>query len=533
MIQVQQLKLHVSHTEDDLRKKLLKTLRISENELVSYKIKKQSIDARDKNELFYVYNIFCEIKNENTYLKRNKDKKITPAKEKCYDIQVTGAEKLKHRPVVIGSGPAGLFCAYWLAKLGYRPIVIERGKKVDDRYSDITEYWSTGKLNTSSNIQFGEGGAGTFSDGKLNTMVKDSSGRNAEVLKIFVEHGAPEDISYLAKPHIGSDKLRVTIPAIRNHIIEMGGEFMFESTVTDFVINNGSISKLVINNTDEIDTDIVVLAIGHSARDTFEVLKNKNFEMQQKAFAVGFRVEHPQSMINENQYGMKYAEQMKAASYKLTYQSSNGRGVYSFCMCPGGYVVNASSEDNMIAVNGMSDYKRDSGIANSAIIITVNPCDFPSDDVLAGVEFQRNLESKAYKLGNGKVPQQLYGDFKEGKISASYGEFSSNLKGLSEFAPLHKLFDDEFNKAFIEGMQDFGTKILDYDRNDAILTGIESRTSSPVRIIRDENLISNIKGIYPCGEGAGYAGGIMSAAMDGLKVAEAIAKKYSNKSVQD
>jgi len=527
MIQVQQLKLHVTHTEEDLKRKLLKTLRISENELISYKIKKQSIDARDRSELFYVYNIFCEIKNENTFLKRNKDKKIMPAKEKHYQITVTGEDKLCHRPVVIGSGPAGLFCAYWLAKLGYKPIVIERGKTVDNRSEDINNYWETGKLNISSNVQFGEGGAGTFSDGKLNTMVKDPSGRNAEVLKIFAEHGAPEDILYLAKPHIGSDKLKITIPAIRNHIIEMGGSFMFESTVTDFIIDNDKISKLIINDSAEIDADLAVLAIGHSARDTFKVLKDKNFNMEQKAFAVGFRVEHPQSMININQYGPNFADNMKAASYKLTYQSSNGRGVYSFCMCPGGYVVNASSEENMIAVNGMSDYKRDSGIANSAIIITVNPSDFPSNDVLAGVEYQRNLESKAYELGKGKVPQQLFGDFKEGIISSGYGDYSSNLKGQHEFAPLHNLFDEEFNKAFIEGMQDFGTKILGYDRNDAILSGIESRTSSPVRILRNDELISNIKGIYPCGEGAGYAGGIMSAAMDGLKVAEAISKKYS------
>ncbi|MCR5271685.1 MAG: FAD-binding protein [Lachnospiraceae bacterium] len=527
MIQINQLKLNVSHSEGALEEKIIKTLKIDKKDLISFSIRRQSVDARDKNDIYYSYMIYCEVTSEEKVLKRNKKKnvkKIAPVK---YDFKVTGTIGLKYRPVVIGCGPAGLFCAYELAKAGYNPIVIERGQTVDNRIKDIENYWKTGDLKPESNVQFGEGGAGTFSDGKLNTMVKDNFGRNREVLEIFAGHGAPSDILYLSKPHIGTDKLREVIPAIRRSIESFGGEFLFDTKIIDFNISDGKLLSVKTEDGSEISCEVCVLAIGHSARDTFEVIKKRGLEMNRKSFAVGFRVEHPQKMINLNQYGEKNADKMKPADYKLTYQAENGRGVYSFCMCPGGFVVNASSEEGRIAVNGMSDYRRDSSNANSAIIITVSPEDFPTDDVLAGVAFQRNLEEKAFELGKGCIPQQLFGDFEKRKVSESYGEFESCIKGKHRFAPLHELFDKDINESFVAAMHDFSHKIHDYDRNDAILSGVESRTSSPVRIVRDESFNSNIKGIYPCGEGAGYAGGIMSAAMDGLKVAEAIAKIYA------
>lgn len=529
MIQINQLKLPVFHDEWELEKKLIKELRIKNEDLLSYEIRRQSVDARDKNELFFVYTIIAKINNEDSFLKRNKNRNVSKAVIKKYKLDVTGEKSLKNRPVIIGCGPAGLFCAYELAMAGYKPLVLERGKMVHDRAKDIEKYWKDGILNPESNVQFGEGGAGTFSDGKLNTMVKDSVGRNREVLEIFHKYGASDDILYLAKPHIGTDKLKTIIPAIRKSIEENGGEIRFESKVCDFKTENNEIKSVVLESGEVIDCECVVLAIGHSARDTFKVLLDKGFDMEQKPFAVGFRVEHPQKMINLSQYGEKFADKMRPADYKLTYQSKSGRGVYSFCMCPGGNVVNASSEEGGLAVNGMSDYKRDGKNANSAIIITVDTKDFGSDDVLAGVEYQRRLERKAYAIGNGKIPQQLFSDFENKSVSLSYGEFESTIKGLSTFAPLHELFNEDMNESFIAAMHDFGHKISGYDRFDAILSGVESRTSSPVRIVRDKMFLSNIKGIYPCGEGAGYAGGIMSAAMDGIKVAEAIAAVYSNK----
>ncbi|MCR5468269.1 MAG: NAD(P)/FAD-dependent oxidoreductase [Lachnospiraceae bacterium] len=528
MIQINQLKLPVTHNEDDLKAAILKKLKIREEELLSFEIRRRSTDARDKASIYYSYVLLCHVTNEKNLLKRNRNKNITQVNIKKYELKPTGTVNLNFRPVIIGSGPAGLFCAYELAKNGYNPIVIERGKKVEDRMKDIEKYWETGVLDTSSNVQFGEGGAGTFSDGKLNTMVKDNMGRNREVLEIFANHGAPSDILYLAKPHIGTDKLIEVIPNIRGTIESFGGEFIFEKTVTDFEITDGKLAGVKLDDNSIIPCDIAVLAIGHSARDTFKVLKSRNFEMEQKPFAVGFRVEHPQEMINEDQYGKEYESKLDAADYKLIYHSPEGRTVYSFCMCPGGYVVNASSEEGMLAVNGMSNYKRDSTNANSAIIINVDTSDFQSEDVLAGVEFQRNLEKKAFELGKGKIPQQLFGDFESKKSSTAYGSFNSCHKGNATFADLHLVFDEKTNAIFIAAMHDFSHRLCDYDRFDAILSGIETRTSSPVRILRDEEFESNIKGIYPCGEGAGYAGGIMSAAMDGIKVAEMISAKYKS-----
>ena len=425
---------------------------------------------------------------------------------------------------MVGSGPAGLFCSYLLAENGYRPIIIERGEKIEDRVKTVEEFFETNQLNPNSNIQFGEGGAGTFSDGKLNTLVKDKEFRGKKVFEIFVENGAPEEIMYLSKPHIGTDLLRNVIISMREKIIKMGGEFYYQSQVTDFLIHDNHVTGVEINHEKVIDAGVVVLAIGHSARDTFYLLNDKGLKMKSKNFAVGFRMEHPQKMINESQYG-SFSNVLPPASYKLTHTCQNGRGVYSFCMCPGGFVVNASSEEGRLAVNGMSNHNRDEENANSAIVVTVSSKDY-GEDLFDGLEFQRRLEEKAYSLGNGFIPIQLYGDYKDNKTSTSYQDVIPNTKGAYQFSNLNSLFSSDIRNSFIEGIEDFGRKIKGFNREDSILLGVESRTSSPIMIERDENGESNILGIYPCGEGAGYAGGITTAAMDGVKVAEWIAKKY-------
>lgn len=527
MIIIQQLKLPVTHTKEDLQKKVLKQLSISKEQLLSCRIAKQSIDARKKNDVHYVYSIEVETPLEQMVISHTRHKNIQLGQRKEYIFPAGGTDRLFRRPVIIGSGPAGLFCAHALAAAGYAPRVIERGKTVDKRTKDVSDFWMGGPLLPNSNVQFGEGGAGTFSDGKLNTLVKDVAGRNREVLDTFIRYGAPEEIRYEAKPHIGTDILANVIPNMRKGIEAMGGSFLFESCVTDIRLHGGRIQAVCINNKEWMDTDVVILAIGHSARDTFYMLDAHALSMEAKSFAVGLRVEHPQEMISSVQYGTEAAAKLPPASYKLTANLPNGRGVYSFCMCPGGYVVNASSEEGMLSVNGMSDYKRDSKNANSAIIVSVTPADFKDDGPLSGISFQRELEEKAYSLGKGKIPQQLYGDFKAQKNSTSYGRFASCCKGNSDFGELHRLFPKEVYESFVNGMEDFSKHFPGFSREDAILSGVESRTSSPVRIHRNEKLESNYKGIYPCGEGAGYAGGIMSAAMDGLKIAEAIAAKYA------
>ena len=526
MIRIQQVKVPLKHTQADVVKKACKMLHLREEEVLSYKIIRQSIDARKKTELSYVYTIDLQINQEEKLLKKNHLTNVAKAKKVPYLFPVSGQEQLKERPVIIGSGPAGLFCAYALARHGYRPIVIERGCDVEKRTSDVDVFWKGGSLHRNSNVQFGEGGAGTFSDGKLNTLVKDPAGRNQKVLELFVEAGAPEEILYVNKPHIGTDILKTVVKNLREEIIRMGGSFTFETQLTSLTICDNRICEIELNGQEKIPVNVLVLAIGHSARDTFEMLSKTPLAMEAKSFAVGMRVEHPQDMINRQQYHEADMKYLSAASYKVTANLENGRGVYSFCMCPGGYVVNASSEEDHLAVNGMSYHDRDGSNANSAIIVSVTPKDFPTEGPLSGIAFQRDLEERAYQAANGKIPQQLFGDFENDQPTASYGAFESTPKGASAFADLRQIFSNEITESFIQGMHCFAKYIPGYDRYDAILSGVESRTSSPVRITRNEAFMSNIEGIYPCGEGAGYAGGIMSAAMDGLKVAEAIAARY-------
>ena len=523
MLRISQLKLPVTHTQEQLEKKLLKMLRMSRKDLGQYYIRKRSLDARKKPELYYVYSIDVEIKNEERVLKSMKGK-VQKVSVHPYCVPEHGTERLSDRPVIIGSGPAGLFCTYLLAREGYRPLIIERGAPVRERRKDVEKFWETGVLDPSSNVQFGEGGAGTFSDGKLNTLVKDPAGRNRFVLETFVKFGAPEDILWEQKPHIGTDILIEVVETMRREIEKMGGEFRFHSQVTDLIPEE---KVLIINDEENIRAGAAVLAIGHSARDTFYMLCERGFDMEAKAFAVGVRVEHPQRLIDENMYGRDNRGNLPAASYKLTEKLDNGRGVYTFCMCPGGYVVNASSEPGCLAVNGMSYHGRAGENANSAVIVTVTPQDYGTDHPLSGVEFQRELERRAWEEGSGCVPVQRFEDFCANKETVELGCIKPNIKGHYRLGNVRNIFPEELSLSIQEGIGAMDHKIRGFADKDVLLSGVESRTSSPVRINRDDSFRSNIPWVYPCGEGAGYAGGITSAAMDGVKVAEALVRKFT------
>ena len=530
MIRIGQLKLNPDHTKQDLVEKIAKTLRISEKEILDFQIKKQSLDARKKPELKYVYTVDVKVQNEKQILKKQNNNQISQVSESIYHFPKSGLTPCKHRPVIIGCGPAGLFCTYLLAQHGYQPILFERGASVEERTQDIQRFWETGKLNVQSNVQFGEGGAGTFSDGKLNTLVKDAQGRNKKVLQVFVENGAPKEILYTNKPHIGTDILIDVVRNMRNRILQWGGEIHFHSQFVDFELENEQISSVTIcshNVKKQYLTEHLVLAIGHSARDTFQMLYEKHLPIIAKPFAVGVRVEHRQQMIDDSQYGSNPPYKLPVASYKVTANLPNKRGVYSFCMCPGGYVVNASSEEEHLAVNGMSYHARDGINANSAIIVTVTPEDFESQHPLAGVAFQRTLEKKAYQIGNGKVPVQRFEDFCKNRTTENLGNITPQIKGSYTLANVRRIFPEELAHSIELGIKSFDTQIQGFANDDTLLSGVESRTSSPIRITRNEELQIENTRIYPCGEGAGYAGGITSAAMDGIKVAEMIATKFA------
>lgn len=562
MIRINQIKLPINYTEEMLEKKIYKILKAEKSDILSISIAKRSIDARKKPEIFYSITAEVEAKKEGMLVKRAKNNQVALAEKTEYCFPSPGEKLLAKRPVIIGSGPAGLFCAYMLAEHGYRPVVLERGEDVETRKQDVEAFWKSGVLKPNSNVQFGEGGAGTFSDGKLNTLIKDKDGKNKKVLSIFVENGAPEKILYDGKPHIGTDILMTVVKNMRERIKTWGGEFRFGNQVVDFEIKDEKLSALVVRTSEgenyTLETEHAVLAIGHSARDTFETLLKREVPMEAKSFAVGLRVEHPQELIQNAQYG-ETTENLPAAAYKLTAKTSYNRGVYSFCMCPGGYVVNASSEEGRTAVNGMSYSGRDGKNANSAIIVSVTPEDFDGEGPLAGIAFQRKLEKKAFQVGQGKVPVECYGDFKrevleqqqkqevtkqnrmdeqqkencqkadvrKKTVSESLWEdFTPQIKGEYVFSKVSEILPEELNAAFVEGMEHFERIIPGFADDRVFLDGIESRTSSPVRIHRDETNQSKVRGIYPCGEGAGYAGGITSAAMDGMKIAEGIAREY-------
>ena len=516
-IKVSNIKLNIDATNDDAIKEALKRVKLSFDDVSGIEIVKLSIDARKKPDIKKIFTVGFET-NEKV---SGKDVVVLNERPQ-YKYDITGTSELNHRPVVIGFGPTGMFASYLLAINGYKPIVIERGGKVDARVETVNKFWETNELNAESNVQFGEGGAGTFSDGKLNTGNKDKGNRIKFVLDTFVKFGANEDIKYDFKPHIGTDILTKLVKSIREEIENNGGDFYFDTKVTEITKDN----TIKVKTGDKtFETDIVILAIGNAARDTFEMLNANGFKLEAKPFAVGLRIEHKQKDINKNQYGFE-DNRLGAAPYKLTYHSESGRSIYSFCMCPGGYVVNSSSEVDRMVVNGMSYSGRDGENANSAIVCSVTPDDFDSNNPLSGIEFQRKIENNAFVEGNGKIPVQQLADFKKKTRSESIGSIKPQLKGEYELANLRNVLPDYISEALIEGIDHFGNIIDGFNHDDVILSGVESRTSSPVRIVRDDDLQSNIKGIYPAGEGAGYAGGIVSSAVDGIRVFEKIIEKY-------
>ena len=584
MIRLNQLKI-IPGQKETLSSLVAKALSVREDEMIQMNIVKKSLDARKKPELFWIYTVDVELKSSANFKRVFKNKNVSSAPElKEYQIPKCGKTPLEYPPVVVGMGPAGLFSAYLLAKRGFKPIVIERGNDVDSRIRDVEDFWQGKPLKPDSNVQFGEGGAGTFSDGKLNTGVKDKDGRNRAVLKIFCEHGAKEDILYDGKPHIGTDVLATVVKNMREEIIALGGKVLFGHQFVGYEVKDSAkciddiakpasiessnefsdikmlkavkVKNLADGSVADIDTNVVILAIGHSSRDTYEMLYEKELPMEAKPFAVGVRVEHSQDYINRTQYGVeykeRYADSLPASPYKLTARAEDGRGVYSFCMCPGGFVVNASSEEGLLAVNGMSYSGRNAEHANSAIVVAIDEKDYGTEHVLAGMHFQRELEEKAYKLCDGKIPVQFYEDFKanvQTKLSDNKkakdtqdlqdhmsndteekaDDFIHSIKGLYTFADVTKIFSTSISKAIVDGMETFDHTIPGFAKENPLLCGVESRTSAPVRILRDEFYQANVRGIYPCGEGAGYAGGITSAAMDGMKVAESIIVQFCPK----
>lgn len=526
MLKIRQIKIdYKEDTKENLEAAIKMRLHLKKSAKINYEIIKKSLDARYKPNIYYVYEVELSLPNEDEIIAKLHDKDVVKNEKIIYQVPFYGKEILSEPIVVVGSGPAGLFAAYNLCKEGYSVIVIERGNKVEERISKVEKFWQDNILDPECNIQFGEGGAGTFSDGKLNTMINDHTGRYNFVMQTFVNFGAPEEIIYSNKPHIGTDILRKVIINMRHEIIRLGGTFLFNTKLTDIDIENKKIKSITINDQEKISCQALILALGHSARDTFRMLNDRHLNMINKPFAVGLRVMHKQSLIDLNQYGIN-DDNLPVASYKLTYTAKNKKGVYSFCMCPGGYVVNASSIPNHLCINGMSYYKRDSGIANSAIIVTVNETDYGSN-LFDGVRFQEELEKRAYTEGQGLIPIQLLKDYHSNRISTGFKEITPAIKGGYHFANLNNILPDNINVALKEAFVNFDTKIKGFNDENAIVCGIESRTSSPIRMLRNEYYESNILGVYPCGEGAGYAGGITSAAIDGLKVSEAIIVKYS------
>ena len=531
MLRISNIKLGIDEDISLLKKLILKKLKIKENELIKYFIYKESIDARKRGKIDFVYTIDVELKNEGKILKNN-IKDVVEIKERKYIGVEMGSEKIKNRPVIIGSGPAGLFAALLLAQKGYNPLMIERGLDVDNRSKDINNFWDNRKFKSNSNVQFGEGGAGTFSDGKLTTRIKDI--RCRKVLDELVNFGSPEEILYSYKPHVGTDILKNVVKNIRNEIIRLGGEVKFDSLVTDIIIENNAIKAVVVNNEEVVESDNVILAIGHSARDTYKMLYKRGVRITQKPFAIGARIEHPQELINKTQYKEFYTHpRLGAADYRLIEHTSNMRTAYTFCMCPGGMVIASASNEGEVVTNGMSEHARDQANANSAFLVNVLPSDFGSDDPLAGVLFQEKYEKLAYELGgkNYNAPVQLVGDFLNDKVSTSIGNVDPSYKPGYTFVDLRECLPQFVTDTMKEALQKLDNKLNGFAMHDAVLTGVETRSSAPIRIVRDEDTLQsiNVSNLYPCGEGAGYAGGIVTAAVDGIKCAEKIIQRYSNK----
>ncbi len=533
MLRISNIKLPLSIFSKDreipeeriLTRYLSKELREREEEIRKLSIQKKSIDARKKPDIFILYSVTARFSNEDVLLKKYKGRlSIERYSEKKYEVTPLLKKAGQKRPLIVGDGPAGLFAAYILALSGLDPIVFERGAAAEEREAIVKDFFSGKELSKNTNVCFGEGGAGTFSDGKLNTLTKDRDGRQVFVLETFQRFGADKNILYDAKPHIGTDRLLLILPAMRKAIEALGGEFHFNTPITDLLFSEDDGIRrfigLVTENNERFNSDTCILSIGHSARDTMRMLYSKSVLMTEKDFAVGLRIEHPQRLINESQYGMKDSI-LPPASYKLTGKGDSQRNIWTFCMCPGGKVIDSSSEKGMLSINGMSNLAREGENANSALIVSVSKNDFGGDGPLSGIAFQEELEKRAYSLSNGFIPQQLFSDFRDKRASSSFGKYKSDTLGRADFGRLDTLFSNEIYETIVFGINDFGKKIRGFSREDAILSGVESRTSSPVRIERDDSLQSvSVKGLFPCGEGAGYAGGIMSAAVDGIKCAE-------------
>lgn len=533
MVRLSNVKLPVDYTDKVVLSEIAKMLKIPQKAILKFEFVRLSVDARKKQNVHFTATV--DITIDSKYIKESeiirKNKKLGVTGVKPYEYYIKKVSKPQLSPVIVGAGPAGLFCGLVLAQSGACPIVIERGKCVEERQKDVENFWSTGVLNTNSNVQFGEGGAGTFSDGKLNTGTKDI--RAQKVLMEFVKNGAPKEILYNAKPHIGTDKLPTAVKNIRNEIIKLGGKVLFETQLTDIIIKDDKVCGIAVETKkgrEVIECDNLVLALGHSARDTFEMINNLNIPMEQKPFSVGARIEHLQSKINKTQYGDFAGKgNLGAADYKLAVHLENGRGVYTFCMCPGGTVVAAASEENRLVTNGMSKFARAEVNANSALLVGVNPDDFGSEDVLAGVALQRKLEEQAFILGEGayKAPVQRVADFMIKRKTTSFGSVIPSYTAGVTMADIHNCLPKYITESLEQGIKQLDSRLDGFADGDALLTAVETRSSSPVRIIRGENMESiGVEGIYPCGEGAGYAGGIMSAAVDGIKCAEMLIMKY-------
>lgn len=590
MIRITEIKLPIEfadtlkHQDNQIKAALLKRLAIPESDLVNFTIFKRGVDARKSDAILYVYSLDVEVKNEAKLLaKFKKDPHIKPAPDTSYHFVAianttsnttlksgensdarlrqgdherealavqevrqapseagntvsTKQRNLQQRPVVVGFGPAGIFAALILAQSGFKPIVLERGKEVRKRTQDTWGLWRKNTLNPESNVQFGEGGAGTFSDGKLYSQIKDPKHYGRKVIQEFVKAGAPPEIQYVSHPHIGTFKLVGMVEKMRQSITELGGEIRFESRVDDIQIENNQVQGVTLQTGEFITTNHLILAVGHSARDTFEMIHNKGIYIEAKPFSIGYRIEHPQGLIDRARYGKSYSEdlltKLGAADYKLVHHAKNGRSVYSFCMCPGGTVVAAASEPNRVVTNGMSQYSRNERNANAGIVVGITPeVDYP-DHPLAGMEFQRKLESNAYLLGgsNYNAPGQLIGDYLANQPSTQFGSVTPSYTPGVTLTNLDSALPDFANTAIREAIPAFARKISGFDLADGVLTGVETRTSSPIRIKRDDSSLESIntKGLYPCGEGAGYAGGILSAGVDGIKVAEAVAMSITS-----
>jgi uncharacterized protein len=544
MIRLTEIKLPIEkapsllHQADEIKAAILKKLEIPEADLLHFDIYKRGVDARKSHAILYVYSIDVEVKSEAKLLaKFRKDPHVKPTPDTEYKYLVNAPTEMKERPVVVGFGPAGIFAALILAQSGFKPIVLERGKAVRERTKDTWGLWRKSTLNPESNVQFGEGGAGTFSDGKLYSQIKDPKHYGRKVLQEFVKAGAPEEILYVSHPHIGTFRLVGMVEEMRNTIIALGGEIRFQSRVEDIALENGEVRGVVLQSGEHIATRHLVLAVGHSARDTFEMIHKRGIYIEAKPFSIGFRIEHPQSLIDKARYGKSYSDELLAklgaADYKLVHHASNGRSVYSFCMCPGGTVVAAASEPERVVTNGMSQYSRNERNANAGIVVGITPeIDYPGDP-LAGMHFQRQWESRAYVLGgsNYQAPGQLIGDFLANKPSTQFGEVMPSYTPGVHLTNLDTALPEFAITAIREAIPAFAKQIQGFDFYDGVLTCVETRTSSPIRIRRDDDNLQSIntKGLYPTGEGAGYAGGILSAAVDGIRVAEAVAKEMANK----